>query len=76
MTPPDSTLLAQLLARCALRDERAAAQLYGLSAPKLFAVIARILRRSDWAEEVLQETFLIILPHAAEYQSDRNAPLT
>ena len=76
MTPADSTLLAQLLARCALRDERAAAELYRLSAPKLFAVIARILRRNDWAEEVLQETFLSVWRHAAEYRADRSAPLT
>ena len=76
MTPADSSLLAQLLARCALRDERAAAELYRLSAPKLFAVIARILRRNDWSEEVLQETYLSIWRHAGDYRPDRSAPLT
>lgn len=76
MTPPDSALLSDLLARCALRDERAAAELYRLTAPKLFAVIARILRRSDWAEEVLQEAFLSIWRHAADYRSHLSAPLT
>ena len=76
MTPADSSELARLLARCALRDERAAAELYRLSASKLFAVVVRILRRSDWAEEVLQEAFLSIWRHAAEYRPDRSAPLT
>jgi RNA polymerase sigma-70 factor (ECF subfamily) len=76
LTLADSTLLAQLLARCALRDERAAAELYRRSAAKLFAVVTRILRRSDWAEEVLQETYLSIWRHAAEYRPDRSAPLT
>ena len=75
MTPADSSELAQLLGRCALRDERAAARLYRLSAPKLFAVILRILRRHDWAEEVLQEAYMSIWRHAAEYRPDRSAPL-
>jgi RNA polymerase sigma-70 factor (ECF subfamily) len=76
LTPEESALLAGLLARCAMRDERAAAELYRACAPKLFAVIARILRRGDWAEEVLQETYLSIWRHAGEYRPDLSAPLT
>lgn len=76
LTPADNDRLAGLLARCALGDERAAAELYRSSAPKLFAVVRRILRRQDWAEEVLQEVYLSIWRHAAEYRPDRSAPLT
>ena len=46
----DSDSIAELMARCALRDERAFAQLYRDTAAKLYAVALRILRRQDWAE--------------------------
>ena len=68
--------LAALLARCALRDQRALADLYQITAAKLFGVALRILRRDDWAEEVLQESFLNIWNHAADYAAHKSQPLT
>jgi len=68
--------LAELLARCALRDQRAFAALYQSSSAKLFAVAVRITRRRDWAEEVLQEAFVSIWNHAAGYNSAKSAPMT
>ena len=53
-----SEIDAELLALCALKDEKAFATLYGLSSPNLFAAALRITRRWEWAEEVLQETFV------------------
>lgn len=53
-----SEVYAELLVRCALKDEKAFAKLYALSSPNLFAVALRITRRWEWAEEVLQETFV------------------
>jgi RNA polymerase sigma-70 factor (ECF subfamily) len=76
LTPAENSLLVELLKRCARKDERAAAELYRLSAPKLFAVVTRILRRDDWAEEALQETYLSIWRHADSYRTERSAPLT
>lgn len=70
------TPLADLLARCALRDQQAFAALYRDTSAKLFGVALRILRRSDWAEEVLQESYLNIWNHAADYTSGKSAPLT
>jgi RNA polymerase sigma-70 factor (ECF subfamily) len=72
----DDSTLAQLLARCALNDQTAARELYRQCAAKLFAVITRILQRTDWSEEVLQETFLAIWRHAGDYRSDRSQPMT
>jgi RNA polymerase sigma-70 factor (ECF subfamily) len=68
--------LAELMARSALKDQRAFAELYRHTSAKLYAVALRILRRRDWAEEVLQESFLNIWNHLDEYSLARGAPLT
>jgi len=68
--------LARLMARCALRDQRALAELYRHTSAKLYGVALRILRRHDWAEEVLQESFVNIWNHVGEYSTARSAPMT
>jgi len=77
-TPPDALAdrLAGLLGRCALGDQRAFADLYAATSPKLFGVALRILRRQDWAEDVLQECYVNIWNHAADYAGARSAPMT
>lgn len=72
----DADHLSGLLARCVLRDEGAFAELYRLCAPKLFAVAVRIARRRDWAEEILQESFVSIWNHAQTYRPAKSAPMT
>jgi RNA polymerase sigma-70 factor (ECF subfamily) len=69
-------VLAELMARSALKDQRAFAELYRHTAAKLYGVALRILRRQDWAEEVLQESFVNIWNHLGEYSATRSAPLT
>ena len=73
---PLAERLAALLAQCALKNQRAFADLYTLTAAKLFGVALRILRRHDWAEEVLQECYVNIWHHAGDYAATRSAPLT
>ncbi len=68
--------LAGLLAQCAVKNQRAFAELYTLTSAKLFGVSLRILRRQDWAEEVLQECYVSIWTHAGDYAATRSAPLT
>jgi RNA polymerase sigma-70 factor (ECF subfamily) len=68
--------LAELLSQSALRNQSAFSELYSLTAPKLFGVALRILRRQDWAEEVLQECYMNIWNHAADYAIAKSAPLT
>jgi RNA polymerase sigma-70 factor (ECF subfamily) len=77
-TAPDAQALrlAALLARCALRDQSAFAELYRTTSPKLFGIALRILRRQDWAEDVLQECYVSIWNHAADYAPAKSAPLT
>lgn len=64
------------MTRSALRDQQAFAELYRYASPKLFAVALRILRREDWAEEVLQESFVSIWNHAEAYSVSKSAPMT
>ncbi len=76
--PPDALALqlAGLLGQCALKNQRAFAELYQLTAAKLYGVALRILRRQDWAEEVLQECYVNIWNHAGNYAAAKSAPLT
>ncbi len=68
--------LMQLLARTALKDQEAFAELYRAVSPHLYAVAVRILREAAAAEEVLQESFVNVWHHAASYVAAKSQPLT
>ena len=68
--------LAELLARTALRDRKAFAELYDATRAKLFAVSLRIVRERSIAEEVLQDSFVNIWNHAGDYARAKSAPTT
>jgi len=68
--------LPALLAACAQRDRAAFAGLYRATSAKLYGVALRILRREDWAEEVLQECYVSIWAHAPDYRAGLAAPMT
>lgn len=72
----ETDTIGELMARCALRDRQAFARLYSQTGAKLYAVALRILRRQDWAEEVLQESYVSIWNHIGEYSAQRSAPMT
>jgi RNA polymerase sigma-70 factor, ECF subfamily len=74
MRPID--LLAELLSQCARGDERAFARLYRQAAPTLFSLILRMVKRRDWAEEILQEAFVNIWHYAGDYQPYKGTPMT
>lgn len=60
--------LGRLLPRVASGDRQAFSQLYDLSAGRLNAVIRRIVRRPELAEEALQETFVRVWQRASQYE--------
>jgi RNA polymerase sigma-70 factor (ECF subfamily) len=71
--------LQELLAAASRRDDGSLAAfeaLYQGTSSKLFGVALRILRREDWAEEVLQECYVSIWRHCADYQLQLSAPMT
>ena len=79
MTPqsPDrNAVLADLLARTALADQRAFAELYRSTSSHLYAVALRILREPAAAEEVLQEAFVSVWHHAGGYAPSKSQPRT
>ena len=73
LTDPDS--LETLISGVARGDQQALARLYSATSAKLFGVALRILRRRDWAEDVLQEAFLRIWHRAGDYRAARGAPM-
>lgn len=76
MSPADNERLRSLLAATARRDEAAFNRLYEATSAKLFGVALRILRREDWAEEVLQDCFVSIWNNAGSYSAALSAPMT
>lgn len=74
MGPQDQ--LIQWLQATAQGDKNAFAQLYKATSGKLFAVSLQLLRRRDWAEDVLQDAFVRIWHNAADYHTDKGTVMT
>ncbi len=72
----DNEELMDLLARCALRDQKALERLYQKTASYLNAVAYRILGSSDSSNDVLQEAFVQIWDNASSYTPGKANPLT
>lgn len=68
--------LAELIAATARGDERAFYRLYSATCDALFGVALRLLRRRDWAEEVLQESFVSVWRYARSYDRRKGAAMT
>lgn len=75
-TPDDSDRLAELIARCALRDQQAFLELYDATSAKLFAVSLRILKSETRAEDCLQEAYTKVWRFAGGYNAGRGRPMT
>ncbi len=73
---PATDELVDWLARTALGDAQAFERLYHATSPRLYAVALRLVRRRDWAEDILQECYVKIWHHAGDYRVDASAPLT
>ena len=68
--------LADLLHACAQGRQAAFQELYQLTSPQLFAVLVRILKRRDLAEEALQDALLSVWRNAGTYAAGKGAPMT
>jgi RNA polymerase sigma-70 factor, ECF subfamily len=75
-TQAEPSPLTRLLDGTAARDQGSFADLYAASSAKLFGVVVRILRDREQASEVLQEVYLRIWQHAADYRPDKGSPMT
>lgn len=71
-----SAEIADLIARCALRDRRAFRSLYERTSAKLFGVVLRILRDRAEAEEAIQEVYVKIWQRADRYIAGNTSPIS
>jgi RNA polymerase sigma-70 factor (ECF subfamily) len=67
--------LSVLLAAAGRGDENAFAELYALTSPKLFAILLRIMKTREWAEDALQDCYLRIWQNAERYTPERGSPM-
>lgn len=72
---PDPYELPALLMAVARGDSTAFARLYATTSPRLFALLRRMLQRTDWAEEVLQDCYVRIWKKSDTYDPERGAPM-
>ncbi len=68
--------LAILLARCALKDRQAFERLYRHTSAKLFGLILRIVKNEELASDVLQDGFVRIWNHAADFDPRKASAFT
>jgi len=68
--------LTDLLHACAQGRQAAFQELYQQTSPQLFAVLVRILKRRDLAEEALQDALLSVWRNAGSYAAEKGAPMT
>lgn len=68
--------IADLIARCALRDRAAFRALYERTSAKLFGVTLRILRDRSEAEEAIQEVYVKIWQRADRYVAGGTSPIS
>src|SRR5262245_8453825 len=64
-----------LLAAVAKGDPAAFERLYGVTCPKLYGVVLRILRRHDLAADVMEQAYLKIWHSAGGFNPAHSTPL-
>ncbi len=68
--------LNELLQRSGQGDAAAFRQLYDATSPRLFALCKRLLRDAALAEDVLQEGFVKVWYHAAQFSASKASAMT
>ncbi len=71
----NDTALHDCMSRVALGDRAALRELYDAAAPRLLAVVFRMLDDRGQAEDVVQDTFLTVWTRASHFPALRTSPL-
>jgi len=71
----EEDLLSALLAATARGDRAAFAELYARTSARLFAVLLRMLKQTDWAEEALQDSYMRVWRRSESYAPERGSPM-
>lgn len=69
MMSMDDDELSAIMSAVAQGDRHAFKRVYDATAPKLYGIALRLLRRRDLAEEILQESFLSVWKNAGQYST-------
>ncbi|MES9900351.1 MAG: sigma-70 family RNA polymerase sigma factor [Sedimenticola sp.] len=72
----DKSIYIDLLARSAMRDQKAFTQLYEETSSKLFGLLVRILKQEELAQDCLQQAYVKIWNNAGDYREGVAAPMT
>ena len=64
-----------LLQACACGDRTALQSLYAQTAPQLFGLALSILRNRDLAEDVMQDSFILVWRHAHRFDPGRGTAM-
>lgn len=75
-SPAERDELNQLLQQTGRNDQKAFAELYRRTSPKLFGVCLRMLRDRGEAEDVLQETYATVWRRAATFEAAKASAIT
>jgi RNA polymerase sigma factor (sigma-70 family) len=73
-TAPD-TELNTLINLIGLGDAAAMKRLYELTSPRLYGLALRVVRKPEWAEDVLQEAYLSVWRSALDFRNTLSPPL-
>ncbi|GAA0556865.1 sigma-70 family RNA polymerase sigma factor [Rheinheimera aquimaris] len=68
--------LLQWLFATAQGNKQAFEQLYQATSGKLFSVSLHLLRRNDWAEDVLQDAYVRIWHNAGDYHAEKGSVMS
>lgn len=72
----DDAALATLLARIVRQEAPALERLYDATSGRVFAVVLRIVRRHELAQEVVEDTFWQVWRQAPRFDAARGRPVT
>jgi RNA polymerase sigma factor (sigma-70 family) len=75
-SPAEREELNGLLIRAGRGDQQAFAALYQRTSSKLFGACLRMLRERGEAEEVLQETYIVVWRRAASFDAGKASAIT
>jgi RNA polymerase sigma factor (sigma-70 family) len=67
--------LIRLLEKVAQRDQLALRALYDLTSGRLYGLALRVVTKSEWAEDVLQDAFIAIWRNAPDYRHSLSPPM-
>jgi RNA polymerase sigma factor (sigma-70 family) len=67
--------LTALLDQVALQDAAALKSLYARTSPLLFGLAMRVVRQREWAEDVVQDSYLYIWRSASDYRASLSPPM-